>query len=317
MPLNNFLKFIGQFAVSGGLLYWVFRSVDGATLLQLLKTVSGFEMASLLVVMTALLGILQGYRWQRILLALGQRVETAWAINVSLLAFFFNQVIPAMVGGELARIWQGKRVGVDVQALIIGAMLDRFIGLFTIAFMCAVGLPALFQITDNTSVLMSDVVLVGLSAGGTGFIFSLKWLPPYFTRWRLFRGLVSLGSAAWRIASQSRHLWSLFALSVLSHSTQIASIIYLANLLGIPLEIGHALMLIPPILFVSMMPISISGWGVREGAMVVGLGLAGIPADSALAISILYGVLAIGVGALGGCCWLVYRLFSHDLAKTV
>jgi glycosyltransferase 2 family protein len=310
MSFSNILKFLAQFLVSAALLYWVFQSVDAAALLQLLSAISFSEVAFLLAITTVMVGLLQGLRWQRILLALGQQVGTAWAIHVSLLANFYNQVIPAMIGGELARVWQGRRIGVAVQTLILSVMVDRLIGLIAIAVMCAAGLAALFGMTGYSSIFMTEVTLVGLSLIGTIFVFSLSWMPQYFTRWRLFRGFVSLGNAVWKVARQRNISLSILLLSILSHSVQIAAIVFIARILDIQLGIGQALILCPPILFVSMMPISLAGWGVREGAMVVGLSFVGISTDSALAISILFGTMAIGIGALGGAAWIVYRALS-------
>ncbi|MCZ6741282.1 MAG: hypothetical protein O7D27_03860, partial [Alphaproteobacteria bacterium] len=47
-------------------------------------------------------------------------------------------------------------------------------------------------------------------------------------------------------------------------------------------------------------PVSIAGWGLREGSMVVGLGLA----DSVL-VSIVFGLLLLGFGLAGGLLWLL------------
>ena len=42
-----------------------------------------------------------------------------------------------------------------------------------------------------------------------------------------------------------------------------------------------------------ILPISISGWGIRETILIVGLGLLGISKEQAITLSILYGVLLI------------------------
>jgi len=54
-------------------------------------------------------------------------------------------------------------------------------------------------------------------------------------------------------------------------------------------------------------PISFAGWGVREGAMVVGLGFAGVSPSEALAISLLLGVTQFAIGLPGCAIWLFRR----------
>jgi hypothetical protein len=57
----------------------------------------------------------------------------------------------------------------------------------------------------------------------------------------------------------------------------------------------------------ALLPISISGWGVRESAFVLGFGMVGVAAADALALSILFGLLNMLVGVSGGLVWLARR----------
>lgn len=57
----------------------------------------------------------------------------------------------------------------------------------------------------------------------------------------------------------------------------------------------------PAVVLVTSLPISIGGWGVREGAMVAGLALFSIPGEAAVALSISYGLTGLLVTVvLGG-----------------
>ena len=64
--------------------------------------------------------------------------------------------------------------------------------------------------------------------------------------------------------------------------------------------------LIIPILGLLMLaPISIAGWGLREGVMVIGLGYLGVLPENAFALSILYGILLLVVSLPGLLIWLL------------
>jgi hypothetical protein len=52
-----------------------------------------------------------------------------------------------------------------------------------------------------------------------------------------------------------------------------------------------------------MLPISIAGWGVRETAMGLAFGYAGLAANEGVNISLLLGVVSFMVGAFGGLVW--------------
>jgi len=61
------------------------------------------------------------------------------------------------------------------------------------------------------------------------------------------------------------------------------------------------------VLLISMLPISIGGWGVREGAMVLALRGFGIPTEEALLPSILFGLCAVTATLPGATFWILAR----------
>jgi uncharacterized membrane protein YbhN (UPF0104 family) len=67
------------------------------------------------------------------------------------------------------------------------------------------------------------------------------------------------------------------------------------------------LIFMPTVLFLSMLPISIAGWGVREGAMVGALAVVGVPAHQSLALSICFGLALVFISLPGGLIWFLSR----------
>ena len=61
----------------------------------------------------------------------------------------------------------------------------------------------------------------------------------------------------------------------------------------------------PLVLLVTTVPVSIGGWGVREGAMVFAFGLIGVSEHSAFVLSFLFGLLVVAVSLPGGLIWLM------------
>jgi hypothetical protein len=62
-------------------------------------------------------------------------------------------------------------------------------------------------------------------------------------------------------------------------------------------------LLTPPILLITMVPISIAGWGLREATMMVAFGYAGLSQTEGTVVSILFGAVYFVLGALGGLVW--------------
>ena len=63
------------------------------------------------------------------------------------------------------------------------------------------------------------------------------------------------------------------------------------------------LIAIPPVFLLTIVPISLAGWGIREGAMVGIFMLVGADETKVLAMSILYGMLLIIASIPGAYFW--------------
>jgi uncharacterized membrane protein YbhN (UPF0104 family) len=77
--------------------------------------------------------------------------------------------------------------------------------------------------------------------------------------------------------------------------------------LGARVDFLHCLLVVPIVIQLSLIPISIGGWGVRESATVIGFSYWGVPGDIALASSILFGVLTMIFSLWGGLLWWIDR----------
>jgi hypothetical protein len=73
---------------------------------------------------------------------------------------------------------------------------------------------------------------------------------------------------------------------------------------------GQTFLLIPPVMLITMLPISIAGWGVREATMGLAFGYAGLMTNEGINISLLYGAVSFIVGGFGGLVW----IFSAEKA---
>mgnify|MGYP000010811857 CR=1 FL=1 len=91
----------------------------------------------------------------------------------------------------------------------------------------------------------------------------------------------------------------LAARRVLPAQSTLGSIITLCNIaafgfcawaIGVPLSIGPLFAIVPLILFSMLIPLTGSGWGIREGSAALLLPLAGASVSEAVAASVLFGI---------------------------
>ena len=77
-----------------------------------------------------------------------------------------------------------------------------------------------------------------------------------------------------------------------------------------PVMFGQVFLLVPPVMLITMLPISIAGWGVREATMELAFGYAGLVTSEGVNVSLLFGMVSFIVGAIGGLIW----IFSAEKA---
>jgi hypothetical protein len=101
--------------------------------------------------------------------------------------------------------------------------------------------------------------------------------------------------------------------AVLSLSVHVLTVVIawcVVRSITAPVTFGQAFQLVPPVLLITMVPISIAGWGVREAAMGLAFGYAGLMPNEGVNVSLVFGAVTFLVGAFGGLVW----IFSDEKA---
>ena len=99
-------------------------------------------------------------------------------------------------------------------------------------------------------------------------------------------------------------------LSFLVHLLAVVIAWCVVRSIAAPVLFGQVFQLIPPVMLITMMPISIAGWGVREATMGLAFGYAGLMTSEGVNVSLLFGAVSFIVGAFGGLVW----IFSAEKA---
>jgi hypothetical protein len=104
--------------------------------------------------------------------------------------------------------------------------------------------------------------------------------------------------------------WALLTLFVclLSNLNFVLAYCSLALALHIAVPPIDLLAFVPLVTVATALPISLGGWGVREGLLVLLLGKVGVPASEALILSLMYGFCSAASGLPGLLGW----WFSDD-----
>lgn len=306
-----------KFMVSALLIWFLLTKIDLATAVTRLSEASLGMVVLAGAVLLVQLGVAVA-RWLAVLNAMGTPLSFGQVLRFAYMGWFFNQALPSTVGGDAVRIYKAYRAGLTMGSAVNSVMLDRFATVFALVIVVAAVQPFfLARLGEATPSWMVPAVTLFLAAGfaGIAFLVALDFLPEGLRRWRLIRGLAVLGADSRKVFLTPKYAGRILAWSVIGHLNVTASLFLLAVGLDLEVTLLDCLALFPPVILITTLPVSIAGWGVREGSMVAAFALVGVPAEGALVLSILFGIIVIVVSLPGGLVWLLGGDRPSDVAR--
>ncbi len=255
------------------------------------------------------------YRWNAVLKIYGEPLEYSQVFRFFYIGSFFNQALPSSVGGDAIRSYRAYKAGMGLGPAVGSVFLDRIGTVLALVVMVAAILPfAVDGMSGNVEILkLSVMALLAVAVGGTIFLMFLDRVPEKLNHFRIVSSLAIFAGDVRKTFLSPSTAAPLMFWAMLGHIN--LSIMVWVISIGINVEISliDCLALFPLILLIQTLPISIAGWGVREGAMVEVFALVGVPAGGALAVSLLFGLIAAIMSLPGGWLWISSR--EHNIEE--
>ena len=304
--MNKKIAVLLKVIVSLGLITFLINQVDFKAIVNILKNVD-ITMIIYAMILLTIQVFIATTRWQFVLKC--QKIMLGYKNTLQILwsGLFFNQAMPSSVGGDVIRGYYLKKQGMTLGRATLGVLMDRLFGMVGLALLVVASLPLLFELI-NDSIARSGVLFIALGISlALLFIFFTDKLPGNFSHLKVIRGFYSLSQDGRHCISKNYNGLIIIIISILIHLISVVTVMTMAIGLGINVEWSGFLLIIPLVTLMMVVPISIAGWGVREGVMVVGFGYLGVAPEAALALSILYGLLMLVVALPGGVVWALKR----------
>lgn len=302
--MRRFLLSALKILISAALLYFALRKVNFYELAARfdIATAGWIALAIAAMFLQILLGAL---RWSEISADCGAPLGVAQAFRFNLIGTFFNQTLPSSIGGDAVRLWLVARGGAGWRAATYSIFVDRAVGLIALAIVIVASLPWSYRLIDDpqgrSALLLADFAAL---AGGIGFLIlgRLRW--PWLKRWWATHHLHACAVIANRVIFSREHGPKIAVLSLLVHVLVVVIAWCIVRSIAAPVLFGQVFQLIPPVMLITMLPISIAGWGVREATMGLAFGYAGLAANEGVNVSLLFGCVSFIVGVFGGLIWI-------------
>ena len=283
--------------VSAGLLLGLVWRLDADAVLPRLAGMRPAWVLVAVAISVAQVAVL-AWRWCFTAGRLGVALTFPEAWREYYLSIFLNQVLPGGVLGDVSRGWRHARAqarlaapgGPAVRAVIFERVSAQAV-MAAVAVISLLGLPVTLSAGSWPA-----VVGAGAAAAALVAVASVAWLRRQTgaASW-VGRVLVEL-TAAHRsgpaLAAQA-------ASAVLVVGTYLATYLVAARAVGVETPIPVLLPLVAPVLMTMLIPVTVAGWGLREGAAALLWEAVGLTAADGVVVSVAYGLLVL-LGSLPG-----------------
>lgn len=304
------LLLAAKVVVSIGLFTWLFRRIDWD---HVWVTVEHARVEWLLAALGLMLlsNVTGGYQWGRLLRGAGIRLPLWKVIAYYHVGLFFNNFLPANVGGDFARVLDASREGGSRASAFSTVLLDRMIGTVTLAGLAVVSaIPAIDRF--HLGVAYAGLVAIFVVAAGLLWAVFHPRLLAVVERLLAGIGLGRLKPALDELAErlhgfrhQRRLFMELFIVSLLVQLMRIGVHLATARALGLGVPAVYFFLFVPLLAVIVSLPISLNGIGVREAAGIQLFGLVGLPAGSAFSLQFATYLIAVAISLIGGVVFLV------------
>jgi glycosyltransferase 2 family protein len=284
-----------QLAVTGTLLWWVFRDAALRAQLAVVWVRADWRWILLGLAFAGLDQIANVVRWWIFLRV--QKIDAPFrrVVEVFMAGVFFSSFLPGTVSGDVLKtVWLTREHRGKGTAVVLSIVADRIIGLVgLIAVTAWIVFKRYAWLSQTPVATVLTQVLIGFTVFSTlglamSFLFTRKshldWMPAWVPgrSW-----LVKTGTAWHLFVHEWRGTLAATALSFPVMVTYFATFWCAARAFGAGVSMMDIFSVMPVITLITALPVFIGGLGAREQLFKQLLGdLAGTPADIAVAISI-------------------------------
>jgi uncharacterized protein (TIRG00374 family) len=247
--------------------------------------------------------VLSALRWQRVLAALDLPARLPTLVSHYLASLFVGNVLISTVGGDVLRVSRLSATNQDLPGTFASVVVERLTGWLVLPAITLSALainPGLRHLhrASGLAVTVAVVTLVLLAALLTAASSrSLGGRLASNEGWKRYTGAIHTGLTRFRQRPA-------LALEVLTagFAYQLAVMVtayFASEALGLHVGWTAILAFMPAVAILQVLPISIGGLGVREGALVIFLHPLGVSATHAVTLGLLFYAINLVVSLLG------------------
>ena len=305
MNVKKHVFLILKIIVSLSILAFLFREADVGNVLSIILSMD-FPLFLLAVFLQVVAQTVYTYRWSLFLPNAGIDMPFLRLVSLYYIGMFFNIFLPTVVGGDVVKVYYLYRLSGKGGNSMASVFLDRFTGFFALVIIAFTSLLLGYKYVENTDVPFSVITLTVMF-----FLMALiiwnrslhNWALLIISRIKMLginEKIESLYNAVMLYKGEPRVLLKAVGTSFVVQVLSVTTFYVISKGLGMKVPIGYFFIFVPIAVTISMLPISLSGLGLREGAFVYLFTKVGATDAQALTVSLVYFAAMVLLGLIGG-----------------
>lgn len=252
-------------------------------------------------------------RWKLFLKYAGVEENFFTLLKISLTSAFIGVALPSSQGADMVRMYyiekkhKGKNIKNTTSSTVI---IERLIGFVLLALLGLIS--TLFCDFPDKEKVLSVILLINVALWMGILVITNNWcyknIQSILLKIAIFKGVLSFIDKTYYSLINfpyKKVLMSSVSLILLLQINTILIVYCIFRAFGIEVPLMQHFVFYPIIGILTVVPISISGFGVREGFFVYFYSLVGVPANTAVSVSLVnYVVEILLVAIIGGIVFL-------------
>lgn len=303
LPLVGIVIFI--YILSRVDLHSVWDTLAGANLV--------FLAATFLVIVPSL--VIKGIKWDMLIEPFGFRFRTLEGTKIWVIGFALGVITPGRIGDFVKAFYVKERGKISMGKSLTTVIVERVLDIVVLFVMGLVGMLAVYMLYSGATDVL--YLVLGLFVVFLVLVWMLskkglseRMLRPLFNMFvperhkeRVRVSFHDFYAGVDKMKTERVLLVKVVGLTVISWLMNFLQVYVLSLALGLDVPLTFLVMILPIVLLVETLPISFSGVGVRELTLIPLLAIIGVPASSAVSLSLMILIFNYIIAAVGLMFW--------------
>ena len=317
MLKNKWIRIFLKSFVSISLLIIIILNIDWKTVFNNL----GNANFTLLIIACLLILIERAavvYKWNLLIRIRGVHVTFNRLFLINLIGSFWGLFIPSSLGTDVARGYYLAKNNSEKSVSVSSVFVDRILGTFSIALLALISIMISGDLFSEYNIKLYVILFFAIVIVSF-YLFQKEQLAEILVNFlnkikyrKIAEIFGKLHESILEYKKYPKTLLLSFIFTILAHVTRVVTYYFVALSFNISVPFIYFFLFIPLITLIIMIPISIGGLGVGEGAFVAFFALVGVSLNSCIIMALTNSLINTLFTLTGGVVYLFYKNPERD-----